>query len=138
MTFEAARKKDEYIQQEILNYYENEAIREQENSRKGFSQTNSYILLVHFFSTEIDLFEVRLGRKHPSTLNSTSEILTEIDEMEKLGIRKARFPDLEPFIYDTETETKRSSVCLFLFSIFLYMYIVLLVFCFEQNDSTIT
>lgn len=48
MAYENARKREEFMKQEIRNYYENEALKEQEESRKGLFYI-LYILVIIVF-----------------------------------------------------------------------------------------
>jgi hypothetical protein len=48
---------------------------------------------------EIDKFEVRSGLKGVKKNRFVSNVVQQVEELHDLGIRKARPPDYEPFVY---------------------------------------
>ncbi|KAA6395282.1 MAG: hypothetical protein EZS28_009193 [Streblomastix strix] len=78
--------------QEVLNFIENQIIREQEESRR-----------------DIDLFEVRSGIKDFQKPKYDSQILESLKELDRLGIRREKPPDFEFTVYDIEKSKSKQT-----------------------------
>ena len=101
MSLKASRLREEAHKQEVLNYIQYQVLQEQEDSRRGLF---FFIALLSFF-LEIDEFDAKLAQK-PLSPKPPSDAVKRIDELEKIGVRKARQPDVEPYIYDLEVKPR--------------------------------
>ncbi|KAH7818069.1 uncharacterized protein MONOS_5099 [Monocercomonoides exilis] len=93
MMSENAKRKKEIESIEILNYFDNQAIREGEESRY-----------------DIDKFEIQNEIGECEFEPYKSPLLQQIEELEKLGLRKSRLPEIEPFILGTRKKNSSQNI----------------------------
>ena len=116
---------EQQAKQERLNYYEAQIIRDQEEARRGLTHllqiiTNCYI--------DIALFSERNGlEQYPTKGESPSDVLKRLDELDRLGVRRNRAPDLERFVYDTSKPRAHTVYISFLSFAYLLIHLITLI-----------